>query len=139
VTRLLLVYDGSSPLFRAAAGLFTTDTDLVPVPWEMPTVQSFLDAQFDDRPFAFLLVEEDVVHVGRGAVERALRARRAPDPLVEALGRAYPDIAGPVGRAVHGREPADIAGSFELTDAAREALAPLRSHRIPVEEAGDEP
>jgi hypothetical protein len=138
VSRPLLVYDGSRPAFRAAAALFTRRTDLRPVPWGDPAVQSFLEAQFDDRPFVFCLVGGDTVHVGRESVERALRVRGAPERVVAAVGRVYPDVAGPVGRVVHGREPADVAGSFPLTEAAREALEPLReSHRIPVEEAGD--
>jgi hypothetical protein len=140
VSRPLLVYDGSRPAFRAAAALFTRRTDLRPVPWADPAVQSFLAAQFDDRPFVFCLVEADAVHVGRESVERALRARGAPERVVAALGRLYPEVAGPFGRVVHGREPAAIAGTFPLTEAASEALAPLReSHRIPVEEAGDPP
>lgn len=138
MSRPLLVYDGSRAAFRAAAALFTSRTDLRPVPWTDPAVQSFLEAQFDGRPFVFCLVEGDTVHVGRESVEGALRARGAPERVVTAVGRVYPDLAGPFGRVVHGREPADIAGSFPLTEASREALAPLReSHRIPVEEASD--
>ncbi len=138
MSRPLLVYDGSRPAFRSAAALFTRRTDLRPVQWGSPAVQSFLVAQFDDRPFVFCLVERDTVHVGRESVEHTLRARGAPESVVRALGRVYPEVAGPFGRVLHGREPADIAGSFPLTETAREALAPLReSHRIPVEEAGE--
>lgn len=135
MNRSLLVYDGSNALFRAAAELLACRTDgLVPVPWGSERVQKFLEAQFDDRPFAFMLVDETSVHVGAASVDRVLRDRGVDPAVASLLERLYPPVAGPFGRAVHGREPADIHGSFPLADAAREHLDPLRrDHEIPVE------
>jgi hypothetical protein len=136
MTRSLLVYDGSSRWFRAAAEAVTCRTDLVPVPWESDAVGAFLEAQFGGRPFAFLLVEGDAVHVGRETVERVLRRRGVPATVAGALGGAYPRIAGPFGRAVHGRTPAELEGTFPLDPEARSHLEPLRSgYEVPVEEA----
>jgi len=130
----LLVYDASRSVFRRVAARFTAGTTLRPIPWEAPPVQTFLTAQFGGRPFAFLLVEGDRVHAGEEAVVRVLRSRGLPPGLAEAVGGLYPTLASPVGRLLHGRVPADIDGSFALTDEAREALAPVRDlNRIPVE------
>jgi hypothetical protein len=134
--RSLLVYDGSNRLFRAAADALARRPDLEPVPWGDDAVQSFLEAQFGARPFVFALVEDDGVHVGDAAVARLLRRRGVGRTVTAALERAYPGVAGPFGRLVHGREPADIHGSFPLDEAAAAHLEPLRRVRtVPVEEA----
>jgi hypothetical protein len=137
VTRPLLVYDGSSPLFRRAAAAFARCSgDLKPVPWQSDAVQAFLDAQFGSRPFAFVLVEGESVHVGRETVERVLRREGVGAPVAGLFGRLYPLVAAPFGRAVHGREPADLGGTFSLKPDAAVHLRPLRrGYSIPVEEA----
>jgi hypothetical protein len=135
--RSLLIHDGSTPCLRTAADALTARADdLVPAAWGDPAVQAFLDAQFDARPFAFLLVEGSSVHAGEATVARLLE-RWGVDPAVAALlERLYPLVSAPFGRAVHGREPADLHGTFELTDAARDCLEPLRrAYEIPVETA----
>lgn len=136
MTRSVLVYDGGNRWFRAAADALACRTDLVPVPWGSERARAFLDAQFGERPFAFVLVEDDVVHVGPETVERLLRRRGASASVAAAAGRAYPRVAGPFGRVVHGRAPADLAGTFPLAPEARAHLEPLRSgYDVPVEEA----
>ena len=137
MTRSLLVYDGSSPLFRRAAAAVTRcSSDLRPVPWQSGAVQAFLDAQFGSRPFAFVLIEGESVHVGRETVERVLRRGGVGVPIAGLFGRLYPVVAAPFGRAVHGREPADLSGTFTLKAAAATHLRPLRrGYTIPVEEA----
>ncbi|WP_318569638.1 hypothetical protein [Salinigranum marinum] len=137
MTRSLLVYDGSNALFRTAAEAATRySSDVLTVPWQTAEIQAFLDAQFGSRPFAFVLVEGDSVHVGGDTVERLLRRRGISGPVVRFLTRAYPTVAAPFGRAVHGREPADIHGTFPLDDDARAHLDPLRrGYTIPVETA----
>jgi len=137
MTRSLLIYDGSNALFRAVAELLAGRADgLVPVAWGSEPVQAFLEAQFDDRPFAFILVDGSSVHVGEAAVDRMLRDRGVDPAVASALERLYPPVAAPFGRAVHGREPADLHGTFPLTDAARGHLEPLRQgYEIPVESA----
>ncbi len=135
MSRPLLIYDGSRPAFRTLAEAVTGGADgLLPVPWGDDAVQAFLAAQFDARPFAFLLVEGESVHVGDAAVERVLE-RYGADGVARLARRVYPSVAGPFGRLVHGREPADRHGTFPLTEAAAEHLEPLRTaHEIPVEE-----
>jgi hypothetical protein len=130
-----LVYDGRTPWLRAAAAALGRGTDLVPVRWESAPVQAFLDAQFNSRPFAFVLVEGDSVHVGSETVGRVLERYGLCDRTVALFERAYPVVSGPFGRAVHGREPAALDGTFELTDRARRHVDRLRrSYEVPVTE-----
>jgi hypothetical protein len=74
VTRALLVYDDSTEWLRAVADLVARGGDIRAVPWEAEAVQAFLDAQFDDRPFALLVIDDERVHVGKAAVEHLLDA-----------------------------------------------------------------
>lgn len=131
------MYDGSREPFRAAARAFERGSDGFRLArWESEPIQAFLAAQFDDPPFALLVVEGDSVHVGDAAVERVLEREGAPQALADLVAGAYPTVAGPFGRLVHGRAPADRHETVALTDEAREHLRPLReSHEIPVEEA----
>ncbi|WP_299263662.1 hypothetical protein [Halorientalis sp.] len=131
----LLIYDGSNSLFRAAAEATTRRLDeVVAVRWSAEPVQAFLEAQFDDRPFAFILVEGDSVHVGEATVGRVLGLIGLADALVDGLKRAYAVGGAPVGRLVHGRTVADLDGTFPLSAAAATHLADLRQVReVPVE------
>lgn len=135
MTRSLLVYDGSRELFRAVADALASRSDhLEPVPWSQETVQRFLEAQFGHQPFAFILIEGDSIHVGAETVERVLRDQGLPESVTGLVKRAYPAVADPFGRAVHGQEPADIDGTFPLEDEARPYVETLRQrHTIPVD------
>jgi hypothetical protein len=134
MSRSLLVYDGRARWLRAVADAVTRCSDVTPVPWESDAIQAFLRAQFDSRPFAFMLIDDDTVHVGSETVERVLRRRGVSAPVSGLFGRVYPFAAGPLGRLFHGREPADLDGSFPLTEGARAHIDPLRSARtIPVD------
>lgn len=134
--RSLLIYDGSVAPFRAVAEWFAARVDDLRVAdWGADRVQAFLQAQFDDRPFAFILVEEGSVHVGGETVARLLRRRGAGDPTTRLAREAYAVAAAPFGRVVHGQAPADVDGTFPLTDAAAAEIEPLRAvdeARIPV-------
>jgi hypothetical protein len=136
VQRSLLVYDGSNAVFRAAAEAVTCRSETIrAVRWDSAPIQAFLDAQFDGRPFAFMLVEDGVVHVGGESVARVLRRTGVDDRVVEGLSRAYSSAARPITRVVHGRPAADLHGTFQLRPAAATHLEPLRRvAEIPVEE-----
>jgi hypothetical protein len=135
VTQSLLVYDGSTDLFRRAAETVTRcATDITPVPWESDAIQAFLRAQFDDPPFAFILIEGESVHVGEAAVKEALEGLDVAAPVARLAEQVYPTAAGPFGRVVHGQVPADIHGTFPLDETAKSHIEPLRQvHTIPVE------
>ncbi|MFB6200448.1 MAG: hypothetical protein ABEI98_00360 [Halorhabdus sp.] len=132
----LLVYDGSNPLFRTVMQAVTDRSDeITAVRWDTEPVQAFLDAQFDARPFAFMLVEGDAVHVGAETIARVLRRMGIAEPLADVLKHTYAAGGVPVGRLIHGRTVADINGTFPLSEAAAVRLADLREvQEIPVEE-----
>jgi len=132
VPSAVVLYDGRHRTFRALADRLATRTDLVTAPLESTDARRFLDAQFDGRPFAFVLVEGASVHVGSAAVRRLLR-RRGAGPTADLAARAYPVFAPAFGRVVHGQEPADLDGTLALADAAREPLSALRGVSIPVD------
>lgn len=124
--RSVLVYDGDTAGIGAVAGALTRLADgIVAVPWGCESVGAFLDAQFGGRPFAFVLIEGDAVHVGGAAVERLLRGR-LPGPVAGLARRLYDVVGGPFGRVVHGRRPADIDGTFPLAAGARPHAESLR-------------
>lgn len=135
MTQSLLVYDGSTDLFRRAAETVTRCApEITPVPWESEAIQAFLQAQFDDLPFAFILIEGESVHVGEAAVKEALEGLDVAAPVARLAERVYPTAAAPFGRVVHGRVPTDIHGTFRLDEAAKTHIEPLRQvHTIPVE------
>jgi len=134
VTRSLLVYDDSRAAFTAAADLLAEATNLELVAWQDERVQSFLSAQFDERPFSFILIDEETVYVGADAIERLLERGDVADSLATLVKRVYPPLSAPFGRLVHGQEPADLHGSFPLTPEARAHLDSLRrTYSIPVD------
>jgi hypothetical protein len=136
MTRPLLVYDGSEPAFRRVMGALTRGSDIRAVQWESASVQAFLRAQFGDHPFAFLLIEGDRVHAGSETVARVLERRGVGGRLPALLQRAYPPTAAPLGRLIHGREPAALDGTFPLDERAAAHLEPLREPvDVPVREA----
>lgn len=69
----ILVYNGSNSLFRVAAETATYWFDeVVAVRWDAEPIQAFPEAQFDARPFVFILVEGNSVRVGEVTVARVL-------------------------------------------------------------------
>ncbi|MFC7177152.1 hypothetical protein [Halosegnis marinus] len=134
----VLIYDGRRRLFRAVARAVGSRLDSVRVVgWQTDAAQRFLDAQFDARPFAFLLVDDEEVHAGGRTLARLLRDHGAGDRLAARVERLYGRAAGPMGRLLHGQEPADLDGSFRLTEEARGLLPRLRGQgtAIPVRES----
>ncbi|ERG96849.1 MAG: hypothetical protein J07HQW2_03333 [Haloquadratum walsbyi J07HQW2] len=136
----LLVYDGSNPAFRAAATTVTCRlSNIRPVRWESESVQRILEAQFDACPFIFALIEDETIYVGAATIRRVLEEYDVSTPLIETLEGIYPVAAGPFGRLVHGREPANINGCFPLKSEAKNHLTSLQQRqKIPVREVDAE-
>jgi len=135
VTRTLLIYDGSTRLFRAVADTIARFSEtLTLVPWESDAVQAFLRAQFGDPPFALVLIDGNAVYVGESAVGHALDDLDVAAPVSDLVTQLYPAFAAPFGRVVHGKAPAEIHGTFKLDEAAAAHIESLRRvHTIPVD------
>ncbi len=126
----VLIFDGDCPYCSVAAVALRRIEGIVAVPWEADPVGPFLDAQFDARPFAMVLVDprEGRVYAGRSAAEEL--AERAGTPgIVGGLVRDnYDRIADVVGAlSGRGRDPDDYHEAYDLRDAARELIGELRS------------
>lgn len=124
-----LVYDGRNRLFQAAAKqVARLSGNLRLVPWRSKSTRAFIEAQFGDHLFVFVLIdpETDEVHAGGRAVRRLLCDRGVPRRLVGAAQRTYEAVGDPFGQVVHGQAPADVDGTFPLAEDARPHLESLR-------------
>ena len=132
----VLLYDGSRPLFRRLARAVERRADgLALVPLGSETGAAFLDRQFGERPFAFLLVAGDRVYAGGTAISQLLERYGAGERLTALAERLY-DVGGDYfGRVVHGAEPADIDGQFTLDDDAATVLWGAVGVEIDVQDA----
>ena len=122
MSQLLLIYDGKNRGFQRLARWVAGRSDgLTLVPWRADGARRFLTEQFGDHLFAFVMVDVDagVVHAGSETVGLLLRKWGAPAAVAALAERAYAVVGDPLGRLLHGRRPADIDGSFPLTEAAR--------------------
>lgn len=124
-----LVYDGRNTLFRTGAhqvARVSAETRLVP--WRAKSTREFLEAQFGDQIFAFVLInpEANCVHVGGKTVRRLLIERGVPQPIGVIFQWMYELVGDQLGRLIHGQTPADINGSFHITEAARPHIESLR-------------
>ncbi|MES3160142.1 MAG: DUF393 domain-containing protein [Halorubrum sp.] len=125
----VLIFDGDCPYCSIAAVALRRLDGVVAVPWNAEPVGPFLDAQFDARPFAMVLVDpaEARVYAGRSAAEEL--AERAGTPgIVGGLVRDnYDRIASVVG-ALSGRsrDPDDFHDTCDLTTAAADLVDSLR-------------
>ncbi len=135
MTSRLLVYDAEPAWARRAAALIERQIDGIElIPWQTAGVQSLLRAQFDGEPFVFLAVDIDcgIIHAGSETIGQLLREWGVPDAVTTLFERAYQVAANPVGRQLHGQEPADIDGTFPLDrTAARHAKSLHRTCRSP--------
>jgi len=124
-----LVYDGRNRLYRAAAKqVARLSGEIRLVPWRSESTRQFIEAQFGDHLFVFMLIEPDadVVHAGRETVHRLLCDRGVPRDFVNAAERTYGALSDSVGRVIHGQAPADVNGTFPLAEDARPHLESLR-------------
>lgn len=131
----VLIYDGRNAAFRSVVDVFTYRMeDVVSVPLESDLAQRFLEAQFGGRPFVFVFVEGDSVHVGDAAVRRTLTARGIDASVARSFERLYSKFGDSFGRIVHGEAPAEINGTFTVHPDARRHLESIRCRQT----GGDE-
>lgn len=121
VTQSVLIYDGECPYCSVAAVAVRKLEDVRVISWYDDAAQALLKAQFDDVPFAMVLVDADQarVYAGRSAAQE-LADRAGTPQLVGSLVRDnYERIAHTVGR-VSGRErePDAYHGEYPLSDGA---------------------
>ena len=124
----VLVYDGECPFCSAAATALRRVPGVGAVSHYDEPARRFLEAQFDDVPFALVFadVEEGRVYVGREAARELCERAGLPVLVSDLVGENYESTAEAV-RAVAGadREMDPYHDVVPMTDAAREAFCPL--------------
>ncbi|WP_416839878.1 DCC1-like thiol-disulfide oxidoreductase family protein [Haloferax sp. DFSO52] len=130
----VLIYDGECPYCSLAAIALKKLDDVEAISWYDDAAQAFLEAQFDEVPFAMVLADraENRVYAGRAAAEEL--AERAGMPgLVGSLVRDnYETIARAVGVASgRGRDPDDVHSRYPMRADALDVFDTLASHAEP--------
>lgn len=124
----VLIYDGECPYCSVAASALKRLDDIGAVSWYDDSAQTFLEAQFDETPFAMFLVDRDRnrVYGGRSAAKE-LAERAGMPSLVGSLVRDnYDAIASVVGAASgRGRDPDDYHETYPLGEDAADSFAGL--------------
>ncbi|WP_152040676.1 DUF393 domain-containing protein [Salinigranum salinum] len=117
----VLVYDGECPYCSIAAVALRRLRSIGAVSWYDDVAQSFLEAQFDERPFAMFLVDRrrERVYAGRSAAEELADRAGTPGIVGSLVRERYDDIARAVGLASgRGRDPDDYHDVYTLVDDA---------------------
>jgi hypothetical protein len=117
----ILVYDGECPYCSIAAVALRRLRSIGAVSWYDDVAQSFLEAQFDGRPFAMFLVDRrrERVYAGRSAAEELADRAGTPGIVGSLVRERYDDIARAVGLASgRGRDPDDYHDVYPLVDDA---------------------
>ncbi|WP_396612432.1 DCC1-like thiol-disulfide oxidoreductase family protein [Haloferax sp. S1W] len=127
----VLIYDGECPYCSVAATALKRLDDVTAISWYDDAAQAFLAAQFDEVPFAMVLVDEDEKRVYAGGTAAKELADRAGTPgIVGSLVRDnYDTIAKAVGVASgRGRDPDDFHSVYPLREAAADLFDTLAAN-----------
>ncbi|KOX94154.1 hypothetical protein AMS69_09635 [Haloarcula rubripromontorii] len=129
----VLIYDGECPYCSVAAKALERLDDIGAISWYDESAQSFLTAQFDEPPFAMVLVDRPTkrVYAGRAAAEELAGRAGLPDLVGSLVRENYEKIAHVVGLASgRGREPDDVHERYRLTDDARDCFDTLAEDAV---------
>lgn len=124
----VLIYDGECPLCSAAASALRRLPDVGSVAWEDEAAGAFLEAQFDDRPFALVFVDgaDGRVYAGREAATELCDRAGMPVLVQDVVGGNYETMADAI-RTVAGvqRDPDPYHGVYPLAEDAESAFEDL--------------
>ncbi|MHC3381419.1 DCC1-like thiol-disulfide oxidoreductase family protein [Haloarcula sp. H-GB5] len=129
----VLIYDGECPYCSVAAKALEQVDDIGAISWYDESAQSFLTAQFDEPPFAMVLVDRPAqqVFAGRAAAEELAGRAGLPDLVGSLVRENYERIAHVVGLASgRGREPDDVHEQYALTDDAQDRFGTLARNAV---------
>ncbi len=117
----ILLFDGDCPFCSAAATAMRQLPDVGAVQWDDPAAQAFLEAQFDEAPFALFFVdgEAETVWAGEAAASELCERAGMPVLIQDVVGDNYEAVADAI-RTVSGleREPDPYHGEYPLADEA---------------------
>lgn len=117
----LLVYDGDCPFCSAASTAVRQLPSVGVVPWDDPTAQASLEAQFGEAPFALFFVDLEAERIWAGRAAAGELCHRAGMPVLirDVVDENYERIADAI-RSVSGldREVDPYHDDYPLADDA---------------------
>jgi len=126
----VLIYDGDCPFCSAASSALRRADNVGAVAHGDDAATAFLDAQFDDAPFALVFADRqtECVYVGRDAARELCDRAGVPVLVQDVVGENYETVADAV-RTVVGadRNPDPFHGTYEFSAGAAETYGPLES------------
>lgn len=101
----ILIYDGDCPFCSAASTAMRQLDDVGVAPWDDPAAQAFLEAQFDETPFALFFVDREAERIWAGRAAASELCHRAGMPVLiqDVVDENYETIADAI-RFVSGLE-----------------------------------
>lgn len=124
----VLIYDGECPFCSAAASALRRIRGVGAIPWYDDPAQKFLDAQFEEIPFALVFVdsEEGRVYAGRTAASELCDRAGLPVLVQDIVGQNYESIADAIGSvAGSDRDPDPYHDTYPLAPQANERFEAL--------------
>lgn len=119
----IVIYDsGRDCLCLNNTDKLSDKTEYKFIEWDSEKAQKFLEKQFDETIFSFVIIEDDIVFVGQDAIKRISEILGSPQIISKIGYYTYPIISKPVGLILHNREPSDINGRYKLRDEADEYI-----------------
>lgn len=127
----VLIYDHDCPFCSAASTAIRQLEDVGVVPWDDPASQAFLEAQFDDTPFAlfFVDVEAETVWAGRAAASELCHRAGMPVLVQDIIDENYETIADAI-QSVTGidRQIDPYHGAYPLASEAAKSFDELAAN-----------
>jgi len=136
----VLIFDGECPFCSAAATALRQLPEIGFVEWNNDAAQQLLAAQFDDPPFALVLVDGRADRLWIGSAAAGELCDRAGIPtLVQDIVADNFERVGDAVRGVAGskRESADIDGTRSLTETAATRYRTLAANARRTHGTGD--
>lgn len=124
----VLIYDGECPFCSAAASALRRVRGVGAIPWYDDPAQEFLEAQFEDVPFALVFVdgEEGRVYAGRAAASELCDRAGLPVLVQDIVRDNYESIADAIGSVAGGdRDPDPYHATYPLSPEASERFEAL--------------
>ena len=115
----ILIFDGECPYCSVAARTLEALDTVGAISWYDDAAQAFLEAQFDETPFAMFLVDRrrERVYAGRSAAKELADRAGTPGIVGSLVRDNYDRIAKVVGAASgRGRDPDDYHEIYQLGD-----------------------
>lgn len=124
----VLIYDGECPFCSAASTALRHVRGVGAIPWSDEPAQAFLEAQFEEIPFALVLVdrEEGRVYAGRAAASELCERAGMPVLVQDIVDENYESIADAIGTVVgQDREPDPYHDVYPLAPPAADRFPAL--------------